>query len=309
MKIDRREFIKDAGILTAVMGLSGAMAPQVAEALEEMATGRAPIVWLQGQACTGCSVSLLNAEAPNAAELITRYISLYFHQTIGAATGDTAMAALHKAEQAGDFILVVEGTIPEMREACVIGHESFYDLFANAARKASAVIAVGTCAAHGGVAAAPPNRTKARTAEEVMKKENISVPLINIPGCPAHPAWIVGNLVQALKFGLPKLDSHKRPLRNFKHLIHDQCPLYSFYINEEFAIHPGDEGCLFKLGCQGVITKSDCPMRGWNGGTNWCVRGKAPCVGCAHPDFSRKPDFPFYRLNEEILRGDSEDKH
>ena len=76
------------------MGIDAGFLPGMAEGLEELASGRAPVLWLQGQSCSGCSVSLLNAEMPGPADLITRYLSLYFHPTLSAATGGAARAAV-----------------------------------------------------------------------------------------------------------------------------------------------------------------------------------------------------------------------
>ena len=300
MKLTRREFLKDAGILVAALGLGPALQPKVAAALEEMATGRAPLLWLQGQSCSGCSVSLLNADSPGPAELITRYLSLYFHQTLSAATGETALSVVDKAIDSGNYILAVEGSVPtKIPEACKIGERTFQDWLVRAAGPAKAVVAIGTCASFGGIPAAPPNLTGATPVGEVLKSQGVTKPVINLPGCPAHPAWIVGTLVHVLKLGLPELDEFSRPKRNYGQLIHDQCPFFAKYQAKQFAKSLGEEGCQFKLGCQGVVTHADCSMRGWNSGVNWCVRSKAVCVGCARPEFARDPGFPFYRLNEQ----------
>lgn len=302
MNIDRRTFLKDAAILIAGMGLAPALTPEFADALETLASGRAPLLWLQGQSCSGCSVSLINSESPGPADLITRYLSLYFHQTLSAATGQVAMDTLGKAIDQGGYILVVEGAVPVgMPEACMIGEKTFVNLLREAVPKAQAVISVGTCASFGGIPAAPPNPSGAVSVAEFLSAEKLNVPLINLPGCPAHPGWIVGNLVHVLKLGIPKVDDHRRPISTYGKLLHDQCQNFAQYQKKNFVITPGDTGCLFKLGCQGVVTYADCPMRGWNGGINWCVKANAPCVGCARPEFARDEKFAFYRLNEEKI--------
>jgi hydrogenase small subunit len=302
MKMDRRTFHKDAGLLLAAMGMGPGQLPKVAVALEEMATGRAPILWLQGQSCSGCSVSLLNSESPGPADLVTRYLSLYFHQTLSAATGEAATEAMAKAIEAGGYILVVEGAVPlGMPEACRIADENFASLVTRAAAKAKAVVAVGACAAFGGIPAAPPNLTGAASVGDALAKAGVKAPIINLPGCPPHPAWIVGNLVNVLKVGIPELDEFQRPKRTYGQLLHDQCPHFAKYQAKKFAQQPGEDGCLFKLGCQGVVTHADCSNRGWNGGVNWCIRARAVCIGCARPEFARDPAFPFYRLNEETV--------
>jgi len=299
MGIDRRTFLKDAAVLVGGLGLSGAWAPRVAEALEELASGRAPVLWLQGQSCSGCSVSLLNSESPGPADLITRYLSLYFHRTLSAATGGAALAAVRKALEGSGHVLVTEGAVPlGMPEACVVGEEPYEKLLIRAAEKARAVVCVGSCASYGGIPAAPPNLTGAAPTVETLARAGIRTPVVNVPGCPPHPAWMVGSLVYLLKVGVPALDGHLRPVRTFGHLLHEQCPHFAQYEREQFATRLGEEGCLFKLGCQGVVTHADCSHRGWNGGVNWCVRARAPCVGCARPEFARDPAYPFFRLNE-----------
>lgn len=299
MAMDRRTFLKDAGLLLAGLGLGPALRPQFAQALEELAAGRAPVLWLQGQSCSGCSVSLLNSERPGPAELLTRYLSLYFHQTLSAATGDAAREALERAIEAGGYLLVTEGSVPlAVPEACLVGHEPYGRLLERAARRAKAVLSVGTCACFGGIPAAPPNRTGAAPTAQALARAGISVPLVHLPGCPPHPAWMVGNVVHLLRVGMPALDEHLRPVRTYGQLLHDQCPHFAEYGRQEFATALGGPGCQFKLGCQGVITHADCSHRGWNGGVNWCVRARAPCVGCARPDFARDPAYAFYRLNE-----------
>ena len=302
MKITRRTFLKDAGLLVAAMGLEPALLPKMADALEEMAYGRAPILWLQGLSCSGCSVSLLNSESPGPADLLTRYLSLYFHQTLSAATGPSAVAAVEKAIAKGGYILVVEGAVPlGIKEACKFADENFADQLVRAARSAQAIVCTGTCSAYGGVPAAPPNLTGATGVSIALNKAGLSRPLINLPGCPAHPAWIVGTLMQVLKVGLPELDALQRPTHFYGHLLHEQCPLFALYQKKHFAENLGEDGCLFKMGCQGVITQADCSLRGWNGGVNWCIRGRSNCIGCARPEFALDPQFPFFRLNEDNL--------
>jgi len=96
--------------------------------------------------------------------------------------------------------------------------------------------------------------------------------------------------------GLPKpedLDDNLRPLAFYGKLIHENCPRRAYFDEGKFAKKPGDEGCLYELGCKGPITYADCPLRRWNDGTNWGIGAGAPCNGCTQPEF---PDLvaPFY---------------
>jgi len=294
-ELTRRELLTWSAKLAVLLGLETSAIPQVVEALETLASGYAPVLWLQGQACAGCSVSLLNSEMPGPAEILTGYISLLFHPTLSAATGDVAMAVIHRTLEQRGYYLAVEGSIPAgMPRACLLGEEPLGDIVLRAARQAQAVISVGSCAAFGGIPAAEPNPTGAVSVATFLKNHNVPTPVINVPGCPAHPDWIVGTLVHLLKFGMPTLDSAGRPTMFYGRLIHDQCQRFADYERERFATTFAEDGCLFKLGCLGPVTRADCTLRLWNGRTNYCIKAHAPCIGCASPEFASQAAFPFY---------------
>jgi hydrogenase small subunit len=297
-ELSRRDILKIGAHLAALMGLA-AMAPQIAEAVEELAAGNVPVLWLQAQSCSGCSVTTLNSDKPDPVRLLTQMISLRFHATLGAATGHQAMAVINKTIEEGGFYLVVEGAIPMgMPEACVVGEEPITKQIERAAGKAKAIIALGTCAAFGGVPAAEGNPTGAVSMPAFLAACKISKPTISIPGCPPHPDWLVGTLAHLVKFGLPALDKVGRPTMFYSRVIHDQCPRFADYERERFAKTFSDGGCLFQLGCLGPITNADCTLRSWNSGVNSCLRAGAPCVGCASPLFAAKKSLAFYPREE-----------
>jgi len=301
--ITRRDFLKMAGILATAAGLSSIQTQAMAKGLEKIATGNVKVVWIEGLSCSGCSVSLLNTESPGPVDLLTKYISLVYHATIGAAQGDNAVGVLEKAVETGDFILVVEGAIPAtMPEACTIGGRSINYWIENLASSARGVVAVGTCAAFGGIPAAEGNPTGATSVKHFLKSKGIDSKgfLVNCPSCPAHPESMVGTLAWMANKGYPKVDPEMlTPTMFYGRSTHDNCPRFHDYTKHIFAEKFGEsEGCLFKLGCLGPQTFTECPNRQWNGGVNWCVRGGAPCIGCSSPDFARHKDFPFYRKNE-----------
>ncbi len=298
-EMTRRTFMAIGARLAAVMGLGAAQIPRIAEALEELAR-RPPVLWLQGQSCSGCSVSLLNSDPLGPDRLLMEFISLVFHQTLSAATGHAAVQAVDKAIERGGFILAVEGAVPEgMPKACTFGHETFKDQVVRAARAAKAVLAVGTCAAFGGIPAGENNPTGSVSLPVSLKRAGVRTPTILVPGCPSHPDWLVGVVVHVLKFGIPPLDDQGLPKAYFSRLVHDQCPRFSDYEREKFAVNFGEEGCLFKLGCQGPLTRADCNLRGNNSGINFCIRSGAPCLGCASSNFLPKVEYPLYLKNSQ----------
>lgn len=211
-EMTRREFFRLSAKLTAVMGLGSSAVPGIAQALVNLSSGSVPVLWLQGQSCSGCSVSLLDGEAPGPAELLTSYISLLFHPILSAATGEEAMDVLAGAITQGDFLLVVEGSIPvAMPEACVVGGEPLARQVVRAAKRARSIVAYGSCASFGGIPAAEGNLTGASSLPDFLKHNGIRQRVVSIPGCPAHPDWLVGTLAHLVSFGLPSLDELGRP--------------------------------------------------------------------------------------------------
>jgi hydrogenase small subunit len=118
-----------------------------------------------------------------------------------------------------------------------------------------------------------------------------------------HPDWLVGTIVHLLKFGMPPLDGLGQPLAFFSRIVHDQCPRFADYEREKFAATFSGEGCLFRLGCQGPLTKADCMLRFQNSRTSTCIRAGAPCIGCASPNFSAKAGFPLFLKDRDEAAG------
>ena len=60
--LTRRDILKASAAIAGGFGLHSLGLFKVAEALGlETEAGGVPVVWLQGQGCSGCSVSLLNS--------------------------------------------------------------------------------------------------------------------------------------------------------------------------------------------------------------------------------------------------------
>jgi hydrogenase small subunit len=155
------------------------------------------------------------------------------------------------------------------------------------AQHAAAIIAVGSCAAFGGLPHADPNPTGAVSVREIITDK----PVVNVSGCPPIPVVITGVLAHFLTFGkLPELDHLGRPLAFFGNNIHDRCYRRPFYDKGLFANSFDDEGakkgwCLFKLGCKGPVTYNACATTKWNAGTSFPIEAGHGCLGCSEPGF------------------------
>ena len=286
--VTRRSFLKFCAITASAMALPPGSAQVMAAALEK--ARRPSVIWLSFQECTGCTESLTRSHAPTLEGLIFDFISLDYHHTLQAASGDAAEAARETAihENAGRYLLVVDGSLPgENNGYSTIAGIGNLEMLQQTAEGAAAVIAVGSCAAFGGLPHAAPNPTGAVPVSAVIRDK----PLINVSGCPPVPVVLTGVLAHFLTFGtLPELDALNRPLAFYGQSIHDRCYRRPFYDKGLFAETFDDEGakkgwCLYRLGCKGPMTYNACATTKWNQGASWPVEAGHGCLGCSEPDF------------------------
>jgi hydrogenase small subunit len=297
MELTRRDFLTASAAIGAAFGLR---IPDADAALVGPPTSSTPtVVWLQAQSCSGCSVSFLNSMYyASAAELLTQTLNVAYHPTIMAAAGRDAVAVAQSARAAKGYVLVVEGAIPTGAGGayCYLwpgltamkGVQDF-------AMNARYVIACGTCSSYGGCAAARPNPTAVKSLGALVGVTRV----LNIPGCPIHPDWLVGTIAYILRYGkAPEVDDLRRPKLFYGQTTHDRCP----YKEDDYR-GPRPGHCLFEVGCKGKKTFSDCSTRRWNSrakgvlGVNWCCEAGSPCQGCTEPGY---PDLmsPFHTYGE-----------
>ena len=301
----RRDILRMGAALAAAGGLGKAGASVMAAGIKNILDGQTKVVWLQGLACDGCSISFLNSDEPGPLDVLTDILSLVYHPTLSAAQGEMALELIEKATTAGNYIFVFEGAIPlRLPTACLLGGKPLGDWLPPILQNAKYVVAAGTCAAFGGIPSAEGNPTGAVSLLEFIKHHHFATQhqLINCPGCPAHPQSVLGTLAYLAGKGIPPLDPELHtPNMFFGQSVHDECPRFHHWQKHEFASNFGEKGCLFKLGCLGPLTHTNCPQRQWNSGVNWCVRAGAPCIGCTGEQFAKTRDFPFYRNSESTF--------
>jgi hydrogenase small subunit len=319
MTISRRRFIKYCGLAAGAMGLDSVGLGLLEKVL---ANPLAPsVIWLQGTACAGCSVSLLNrisdSQPLTVAEVLTDAINLVYHTTLMTPAGDPAVAELRRVYEGGSYVLVIEGGVPTAANGatCIVhsfhGEEvPFEQAVQEMSARAIATVCVGTCASFGGIPASGSNPTGIMGVSQITGR-----PTINISGCPANPDWVVWAIVQLLTGTPVDLDSDGRPTALYNtnlsgqpvhELVHDRCPRNQ-YVNPDApapatSFSDCDGRCLINLGCRGPLTKSRCdgcwnekatdptspPSERWR---NWCVGANAPCQGCVERTFPGPESF------------------
>ena len=275
-------------MIVAPVGLSLTHRATAAQIARIVSKARRPsVIWLHFQDCTGCTETLLRTSAPDVAHLILDVISLDYHETLMAASGAQAEAALRSAmeDNAGKYVLVVEGSIPAKDDGVYMQMNSrpAIQVVKEVAAQAAAVIAIGSCASWGGVPSADPNPTGAVGVDSVISGK----PIVNLPGCPPNPYNLLAVVLEYVTMGrLPELDQLGRPKFAYERVIHENCPRRAHFDAGRFAAAFGDEGhrkgwCLYKLGCKGPVTHAACSTRHFNEIPGvWPIGIGVPCVGC-----------------------------
>ncbi len=296
--VSRRDFLKFCTAITATMGLPLGMADLIAKTIED--PKRPPVIWLHFQECTGCTESLLRATHPTVEHLVLDLISVDYSETLMAAAGHQAEAALHQSAEAneGKFILVVEGSVPTRDDGiyCQIGGKTALQIIKELAPKAGAIVAIGSCASWGGVQSAGINPTGAKGIHEIIPDHTV----INLPGCPASPYNLLSTVLYYLTLQkIPQLDAKSRPKFAYGRLVHENCERRPHFDAGRFVNEFGDYGhrngwCLYKIGCKGPETHANCPVQlyGDVGANAWPVGTGHPCFGCTEKEVGfTKPIF------------------
>jgi ferredoxin hydrogenase small subunit len=232
-------------------------------------------------------------------------VELLWHPALSEASGDEAVRLLRACAD-GEVpldVLCVEGAV--LRGPAGTGRfhvlsgtgVPMMEWVRRLAARAGRVVAVGTCAAFGGVPSAGPNPTDAcglqwegDAAGGLLGagwRDPAGSPVVNVAGCPTHPDWVVETLVALARdeLGAGDLDALARPRFYADQLVHHGCPRNEFYEFKASAEQPSELGCLMEnMGCKATQAHADCNVRLWNGAGS-CLRGGFACINCTAPGF------------------------
>jgi NiFe hydrogenase small subunit HydA len=266
------------------------------------------VYWLQGGGCGGDTFSFLSAESPDVYALFhVLDAELLWHPSLSNGcqqSQDELHARILAGEQPVD-VLIVEGAVllgPNGTGMFDARHgKPKKDLIHELAHASRYVIALGTCAAFGGVNARDTVESVGLQFDQYKKGGFLGVdftgtsgvPVINLAGCPCHHDVIIGTIMAIGNGQELKLDDLQRPLEWFNTTVHQGCTRneYHEYRVEESAF--GEFGCLFyHLGCHGPLVSGPCNKLLWNQQSSK-PRSGVPCFGCTDPWFPGKE--PFFR--------------
>ena len=259
------------------------------------------VLWLQGASCGGCTMSALGAEPAGLVDAFQRAgLQFIWHPSLSAEGGRAALRILEDCRSGARRldVLCVEGAVllgpgGSGRFHRMAGSdETMAAWIGGLAARAGTVMAVGSCAAWGAVAAGEATGLQFRGEEKggLLCEDWRSadgLPVVNISGCPPHPGWLVETLM-ALSLGelaATDLDAFGRPRFWANHLAHHGCARNEYYEFKASAAQSSQLGCLMEnMGCKATQAPGDCNLRSWNGGGS-CTNAGYACINCTSPGF------------------------
>ncbi|MET7465259.1 hydrogenase expression protein HypE [Nonomuraea sp. NPDC005501] len=274
------------------------------------------ILWTsEGMSCDGDTVSITAASLPSIEDVLLGLVpglpKVHLHNKVLAPeVGGAFMAAFHQAaeDRLGPFIFVVEGSIPNEN----INGDGYWTSMGNdpatgqpitvnewidrLAPRAWAVVAIGTCAAYGGIHAMAGNPTGSMGLADYLGPDFRSaggLPIVNVPGCPVQPDNFMETLTWLLyqAAGLAPmipLDRQLRPTWLFGKTVHEGCDRAGYYEQGDFALDYNSPKCQVKVGCWGPVVNCNVTKRGWMAGIGGCPNVGGICIGCTMPGFPDK---------------------
>ncbi len=248
--------------------------------------------------CSGCEIAILNI-GEDLVPIITEALDIV-HAPV-----------LMDHKYFGQTGEGVELTIPEATVGIVtggVGNHEHIEVLEEMRRKCDVLIALGSCATHGGIPALMNGQNQKESWSDIFSSAddggenvpNIEVPEpldriyacdekvkidLKVPGCPPNPAHIAEVIIALLENREPML-----PTRS----VCDTCPtrregkgavnkVKRFITNAEFT--PGEPisemRCLLEQGfmCMGPVTAAGCAKYG----APSCISARVPCRGCFGP--------------------------
>lgn len=264
------------------------------------------VLWLQSGGCGGCTMSLLNAESPDLLATLSGFgIHLLWHPSLSEASCSDVTTLLRRLCDGTEPLdaLCVEGSLLRGPNGTGRFHmlggtnRPMIDWVRELSGRARYTVAVGTCAAFGGITAAGNNPADACGLQYdgaepggllgADYRSGAGLPVINIAGCPTHPNWVTETLMTLALGEMDEtaLDALRRPRMYADHLVHHGCTRNEYYEFKASAEKPSDMGCMMEhLGCKGTQAHGDCNTRLWNGEGS-CTRGGYACINCTAPNF------------------------
>ncbi len=270
------------------------------------------VLWVTGGlGCDGDSISMTAATNPPLEDLLRGSLPgvpplVLSNAVLAFENGEEFLRTWYDAAagRLDPFLLVLEGSVPN-EEISGDGHWAGMGVDGEGqpvptttwidrlAPRAAAVLALGTCAAYGGIPAMRNNPTGAMGLRDYLGwswESRMGIPVVNLPGCPVQPDNITQTLLalglHLAGVGPPlELDEQGRPAVFFGRTVHESCNRAGYADQAQFSDNHGEGRCLVKLGCSGPVVRCNVPIRGWVNGVGGCPNVGGICMACTMPSF------------------------
>ncbi len=274
------------------------------------------LIWMAGASCDGCTVASTGATHPRIEHLLTGSIPglprvELISTVLSVESGQEWTENLFMAERGeldAPYLICWEGSIMDesiagegywmgLGEDRETGRQiTSLEWLERLAPQAAALIAVGTCAAWGGIPAAKGNVTNSMGVKDYLGdgyRSAFGVPVVNVPGCSPIGDNVLETVTAVSLFlnglaPLPEFDELGRPAWLFGETVHSHCPRAGYYEEGVFAREYGDKECLVELGCWGPVVQCNIDVRGMVDGHGGCMQMGGICIGCTMPGFPDK---------------------
>ena len=275
------------------------------------------LLWLTaGLGCDGESVAITSATSPSLMDMLTGIMPglpriILHNPMLAVECGEEFLQWWYDAEagRLDSYVLIIEGSVGN-EDINGVGHWTGFGVdpidkqpitvnewIDRLAPRADAIVAVGTCAAYGGIPAMKNNPTGAMGVPAYLGydwRSHRGLPIVCLPGCPAQPDNMTEVFVALAAYlgGIApdfELDEQLRPKWLFERTTREGCNRAGFTEQGQFATEYGaDSRCLVKLGCKGPVARCNVPLRGWVNGVGGCPNAGGICIGCTMPGFPDK---------------------
>jgi hydrogenase small subunit len=274
------------------------------------------IIWITaGLGCDGDTIAMTAATNPSIEDLLRGALpgipKVHLHNPVLAyEVGRDFVRIMERAAagELGDFMLVIEGSIPDERNKeagywAAIGTDpvsgqpiTTCEWIDRLAPLAWAVIGAGTCATYGGIHAMAGNPTGCMGLPDYLGwtwRSRADIPIVCVPGCPIQPDNFTEILYYLLRQAAGRapmipLDAMLRPTWLFADTVHEGCDRGGYYEQADFTAEYGAKSCIVKLGCWGPVVQCNVGKRGWMNGIGGCPNVGGVCIGCTMPGFPDK---------------------
>jgi hydrogenase small subunit len=264
--------------------------------VENHDSASAYLIWLGGASCEGCTMAALGAAEPGIEDLILGNVPnappvTVIHPALAMESGDAYRAYLERAAEGeiSPFILVLEGSV---MDESLAGEGTFSRLgeqpdgqpitiamwIDRLTARAEAVVAIGSCAAWGGIPAAAGGVVGAKGLQEYLGGDFLSragLPVINVPGCAPSGEGFIETLTYVLyhlaRLAPMDLDEENRPAW----LYADRTQLSPPRTDYAVARDPDPPSVSCPV-----------PVKGWMRTFGGCARVGGCCIGCTERDFA-----------------------